>query len=48
MVRELLVELNCEEGITLVVVTHALELAQRLGRVLELKDGKLLASREPA
>jgi len=45
---QLLVELNCEEGITLVVVTHALELAQRLGRVLELKDGKLLASREPA
>jgi predicted ABC-type transport system involved in lysophospholipase L1 biosynthesis ATPase subunit len=27
--------------VTLVVVTHSRELAQRMGRVLELKDGKL-------
>jgi lipoprotein-releasing system ATP-binding protein len=39
---ELLVELNAEEGVTLVVVTHARELAQRMGRVLELKDGRLV------
>jgi lipoprotein-releasing system ATP-binding protein len=38
---ELLVELNREERVTLVVVTHALDLARTLGRVLELKDGKL-------
>jgi len=38
---QLLVELNREEGMTLIVVTHALELAQRMGRVLELRDGKL-------
>jgi lipoprotein-releasing system ATP-binding protein len=38
---QLLVELNREEGVTLVVVTHSRELAQRMGRVLELKDGKL-------
>jgi len=37
----LLVELNREEGVTLIVVTHALELAKRMGRVLELVDGKL-------
>lgn len=38
---ELLVELNREEQVTLVVVTHAVELAREMGRVLELRDGKL-------
>ena len=38
---ELLVELNRETGITLIVVTHSLELARRMGRVLELRDGRL-------
>lgn len=38
---KLLLELNKEEKVTLVVVTHSLELAQQMGRVLELRDGKL-------
>lgn len=38
---QLLVELNREESVTLVVVTHARELAARMSRVLELKDGRL-------
>jgi len=38
---DLLVQLNREEGVTLVVVTHALDLAKRMGRVLELRDGRL-------
>jgi ABC-type lipoprotein export system ATPase subunit len=38
---DLLVRLNREEGVTLIVVTHALDLAKRLGRVLELSDGQL-------
>ena len=38
---ELLIDLNREEGVTLIVVTHSGELAQRMGRVWELKDGKL-------
>lgn len=38
---DLLVELNREENVTLVVVTHALDLARRMGRVLELRDGRL-------
>ena len=38
---QLLVELNREEGVTLVVVTHARELAAKMGKQLELKDGKL-------
>jgi ABC-type lipoprotein export system ATPase subunit len=39
----LLLELNREEGVTLVVVTHAQELAQRMGRMLALKEGRLVA-----
>jgi ABC-type lipoprotein export system ATPase subunit len=40
---QLLVELNREEGVTLIVVTHARELAKRMGRVFELTEGKLVA-----
>lgn len=40
---ELLVELNQEEGVTLIVVTHALDLAKRMNRTLELQNGKLIA-----
>jgi len=40
---DLLVQLNGEEGVTLIVVTHALDLAKRMGRVLELRDGRLVA-----
>lgn len=39
---ELLVKLNREQTVTLIVVTHALDLAKRMARVLELRDGKLL------
>jgi ABC-type lipoprotein export system ATPase subunit len=38
---DLLVQLNREDGVTLIVVTHALDLAKRMGRVLELRDGRL-------
>ena len=38
---QLLLELNREEGVTLIVVTHALDLARHMGRVLELTDGRL-------
>ena len=40
---QVLVDLNREEGVTLIVVTHALDLAKRMGRVLELRDGRLAA-----
>jgi ABC-type lipoprotein export system ATPase subunit len=39
---QLLTELNREEGVTLIVVTHSRELAARMGRVLELRDGRLV------
>jgi ABC-type lipoprotein export system ATPase subunit len=38
---QLLLELNTEEKVTLIVVTHALDLARKMGRVLELRDGEL-------
>jgi ABC-type lipoprotein export system ATPase subunit len=38
---DLLVELNQADGVTLVVVTHSTDLARRMGRRLELRDGRL-------
>jgi lipoprotein-releasing system ATP-binding protein len=43
---ELLVQLNQDEGVALVVVTHALDLARRMHRTFELRDGKLQPSRK--
>jgi predicted ABC-type transport system involved in lysophospholipase L1 biosynthesis ATPase subunit len=37
----LLVELNREENTTLIVVTHAPEIGQRMGRMFKLSKGKL-------
>lgn len=39
---QLLVDLNREEGVTLIVVTHAMDLAKRMNQVLELVEGKLI------
>jgi ABC-type lipoprotein export system ATPase subunit len=38
---QLLVELNKDQGVTLILVTHALDLANRMGRAMELRDGRL-------
>jgi len=38
---QLLGELNREEGVAVIYVTHAADLAARAGRVLELRDGRL-------
>jgi len=40
-VAALLGDLNREQGITLVVVTHSEELASRMNRVLTMQDGRL-------
>lgn len=37
----LLLELNREEGVALVAVTHSVELAAGMSRVIELRDGRL-------
>ena len=39
--EELLVELNREEAVTLIVVTHAAALAAHMARAMELRDGRL-------
>ena len=39
---ELLLEVQREHGVAVILVTHAPELAQRMGRALELVDGKLV------
>ena len=40
---DLLLELNRDDGLTMLVVTHAEDLAARMGRVVELRDGRLAA-----
>lgn len=44
----LLLELNDEEGVALVVVTHSAHLAQRMGRVLRMRDGRFEGAAAPA
>jgi lipoprotein-releasing system ATP-binding protein len=39
---QVLTELNREENVTLIVVTHATDLADKMERKLELREGKLL------
>jgi len=41
---QLLVDLNREQSVTLIVVTHALDLARQMGRIVELRDGQLAAT----
>jgi len=41
---DLLLELNREDDLTLILVTHSTQLAGRMGRVLELSGGKLKES----
>lgn len=38
---DLLVELNREEGVTLIVVTHSMEVAKKMDRIYRLEAGKL-------
>lgn len=45
-VYELLLELNRAMGLAFVIVTHDHQLAERVGKVLELHDGRLLGERQ--
>lgn len=42
VMADLLLELNRTDGLTLLVVTHSLDLAKRMGKILELRNGKLV------
>ena len=43
VVEDMLFALNRDKGITLVIVTHDDDLARRCGRVVEMKDGQIVA-----
>jgi len=43
IVTKLLFDINKEEGTTLILVTHNMELAQHTQRILQLKGGKLVS-----
>ncbi len=42
-IEDLMFELNREQGTTLVIVTHDLELAQKTQRIIQLKGGQVVA-----
>ena len=41
---DLLVELNREEGVTLILVTHSMDVANKMDRIYRIENGKLLES----
>ena len=41
-IADLLVELNRSEDVAMIVVTHSVKLAERIGHVMELSDGTLV------
>lgn len=42
MIEDMLFRLNKEKSITLIIVTHDADLAQKCERIIELKDGEIL------
>lgn len=40
-IQDLLMRLNAERGVTLIVVTHSREIASRMGRRIQMVDGKV-------
>ena len=44
-VEELLFEINKEQGTTLVLVTHDIELAEKTHKIIRLKGGKIVEER---
>ncbi|MDD3205212.1 MAG: ABC transporter ATP-binding protein [Lachnospiraceae bacterium] len=41
-VMDLFQELNREKGITIILITHSTELAEETGRIITLKDGRII------
>ncbi|MEM6390388.1 MAG: ABC transporter, partial [Pseudomonadota bacterium] len=47
VIMDLLMRLNTEHGATLILVTHAPDLAERCSRVVRLADGRLDMDADP-
>ncbi len=47
-IMNLLLRLNREQGTTLIVVTHDLEVARQMQRILHIRDGRLVKEEIPA
>jgi lipoprotein-releasing system ATP-binding protein len=43
---DLLVELNQEEGVTIIMVTHSMDVAKKMDRIYRIENGKLLEDYE--
>ena len=43
-ILDLLEDIHAKEGVTLVIVTHAREIAQRVNRVVTINDGRIISS----
>ena len=41
---DLLIELNQEEGVALIVVTHSMDVARKMNRIYKIENGKLMES----
>lgn len=41
---DLLIELNQEEGVALIVVTHSMDVARKMDRIYKIENGKLMES----
>lgn len=46
MIMDLFHELNQEKGITIILITHSEELAEKTDRVITLKDGEIIGERK--
>jgi lipoprotein-releasing system ATP-binding protein len=44
---DLLAELNREQNIALIIVTHSMELAGKMDKIYKLREGKLLLTENP-
>jgi ABC-type lipoprotein export system ATPase subunit len=46
LILDLIVRLQCEQNMTLVLVTHDMSVAQQASRIIQMKDGRIASDRE--
>lgn len=47
LIMDTLERLNHEKGVTLIIVTHALDVAKQASRTIEIRDGKVVSQPKP-